>query len=212
MTNSTPEELMKIFPMFDITLANYIHENAASRSFEPGEVLMKPGQFFKYAMLILHGKVKLYREGEDGEEFFMYFLESGNACALSMLCMARNQSSTIMAMAVEKTEVVMIPIQYMDVLMKEFTSWYHFVIETYRSRFEELLVVVDQIAFKNMDQRLEWYLTQQANSLGNNLMLTHQQIANEINSSREVVSRLLKKMEKNGLISMERNSIHWIGR
>ena len=126
--------------------------------------------------------------------------------------MARNQSSTIMALAVEKTEVVMIPIQFMDVLMKQFTSWYHFVIETYRSRFEELLIVVDQIAFKNMDERLEWYLKQQAKSLGNNLMLTHQQIANEINSSREVVSRLLKKMENNGLISMERNSIHWIGR
>jgi CRP/FNR family transcriptional regulator len=212
MTNYSAEELMKTFPMFDIALANFIQDHAESTIFETGEVLMKPGQFFKYAMLIVNGKVKLYREGEDGEEFFMYFLESGNACALSMLCMARNQSSTIMAMAVEKTEVVMIPIQYMDVLMKEFTSWYHFVIETYRSRFEELLTVVDQIAFKNMDQRLEWYLTQQAKSLGNKLMLTHQQIANEINSSREVVSRLLKKMEKNGLISMERNSIHWIGR
>jgi len=212
MTNSTPEELMKTFPMFDIKLANYIHENAESTLFESGEVLMKPGQFFKYAMLILNGKVKLYREGEDGEEFFMYFLETGNACALSMLCMARNQSSTIMALAVEKTEVVMIPIQFMDVLMKEFTARYHFVIETYRSRFEELLIVVDQIAFKNMDERLEWYLTQQSKSLGNNLMLTHQQIANEINSFREVVSRLLKKMENNGLISMERNSIHWIGR
>lgn len=203
---------MKTFPMFDIKLANYIHENAESTLFESGEVLMKPGQFFKYAMLILNGKVKLYREGEDGEEFFMYFLETGNACALSMLCMARNQSSTIMALAVEKTEVVMIPIQFMDVLMKEFTARYHFVIETYRSRFEELLIVVDQIAFKNMDERLEWYLTQQSKSLGNNLMLTHQQIANEINSFREVVSRLLKKMENNGLISMERNSIHWIGR
>ena len=212
MTTFTPEELIKIFPMFDAALANFIHQNGESTSFEPGEVLMKPGQFFKYAMLIVNGKVKLYREGEEGEEFFMYFLETGNACALSMLCMARNQSSTVMALAVEKTEVVMIPIQYMDVLMKEFTSWYHFVIETYRSRFEELLIVVDQIAFKNMDQRLEWYLTQQANSLGNNLMLTHQQIANEINSSREVVSRLLKKMEKTGLVSMERNSIHWIGR
>ncbi len=212
MTNSSPAELMKIFPMFDIALANYIHENAESTFFESGEVLMKPGQFFKYAMLILNGKVKLYREGEDGEEFFMYFLENGNACALSMLCMARNQSSTIMALAVERTEVVMIPIKFMDVLMKEFTSWYHFVIETYRSRFEELLIVVDQIAFKNMDERLEWYLTQQSKSLGNNLMLTHQQIANEINSSREVVSRLLKKMENNGLISMERNNIHWIGR
>ena len=200
---SVPHEL------FSVTMHQL---NAESTIFEAGEVLMKPGQFFKYAMLIVNGKVKLYREGEDGEEFFMYFLETGNACALSMLCMARNQSSTIMALAVEKTEVVMIPIQFMDVLMKQFTSWYHFVIETYRSRFEELLIVVDQIAFKNMDERLEWYLKQQAKSLGNNLMLTHQQIANEINSSREVVSRLLKKMENNGLISMERNSIHWIGR
>ena len=172
---------------------------------------MKPGQFFKYAMLIVSGRVKLYREGEDGEEFFMYFLESGNACALSMMCMARSQTSTIMAVAVEETEVIMVPIQYMDTLMKNYSAWYHFVIETYRSRFEELLTVVDQIAFKNMDERLEWYLKRQTKSLGKILPLTHQQIAHDINSSREVVSRLLKKMEKTGLVSMERNSIVWMG-
>ena len=172
---------------------------------------MKPGQFFKYAMLIVSGRVKLYREGEDGEEFFMYFLESGNACALSMMCMARSQTSTIMAVAVEETEVIMIPIQYMDTLMKNYSAWYHFVIETYRNRFEELLTVVDQIAFKNMDERLEWYLKRPAKSLGKTLPLTHQQIAHDINSSREVVSRLLKKMEKTGLVAMERNSIVWMG-
>jgi len=85
------------------------------------------------------------------------------------------------------------------------------VIETYRNRFEELLIVVDQIAFKNMDERLEWYLKRQAETLGKYLTLTHQQIANDINSSREVVSRLLKKMEKTGRITMERNNIRWNG-
>jgi CRP/FNR family transcriptional regulator len=176
-----------------------------------GEVLMRPGQFFKYAMLIVRGRVKLYREGEEGEEFFMYYLEPGNACALSMMCMARSQSSTIMAVALEETEVVMIPIQHMDNLMKNYPSWYHFVIETYRTRFEEVLNVIDQIAFKNMDQRLEWYLKKQADVFGSNLALTHQQIANDINSSREVVSRLLKKLEINGTVVVERNNIRWIG-
>ena len=172
---------------------------------------MRPGQFFKYAMLVVKGRIKLFRNGVDGEEFFMYYLENGDACALSMLCVARNQSSTIMAIALEETEVIMVPVQYMDSLMKNFPSWYHFVIETYRARFEELLGVVDQIAFKNMDERLEWYLKRQTNSLGNILTLTHQQIAYDLNSSREVISRLLKKLEKNGHISMERNVIEWLG-
>ena len=210
MTSLDPKELMDVFPIFTADLAAFIHDHGETKIFKQGEVLMRPGQFFKYAMLIVNGRVKLYREGEGGEEFFMYFLERGEACALSMLCMARNQSSTVMAIAVEETEVIMIPIQQMDTLMKSFTSWYHFVIETYRSRFEELLTVVDQIAFKNMDERLEWYLKRQAAAFGNDLNLTHQQIAHDINSSREVVSRLLKKLEKLGRVRMERNTIHWI--
>jgi CRP/FNR family transcriptional regulator len=211
MTDLSSNEIQQQFPVFDSALAEFIHEHGESKVFEPGAVLMKPGQFFKYAMLIVKGRVKLYREGEEGEEYFMYFLEPGSACALSMMCIAKSQSSTVMAIALEETEVIMIPMQYMDTLMRNYSAWYHFVIETYRSRFEELLTVVDQIAFKNMDERLAWYLKRQSETLGKNLMLTHQQIANDINSSREVVSRLLKKMEKTGRITMERNSISWNG-
>ena len=211
MTDRSPKEIQQQFPLFDTALAEYIHTHSESRIFDSGEVMMRPGQFFKYAMLIVKGRVKLYREGEEGEEFFMYFLDPGSACALSMMCMARSQSSTVMAIALEETEVIMIPIQYMDTLMRNYPAWYNFVIETYRSRFEELLMVVDQIAFKNMDERLEWYLKRQAETLGKYLTLTHQQIANDIDSSREVVSRLLKKMEKTGRITMERNNIRWNG-
>jgi CRP/FNR family transcriptional regulator len=127
-----------------------------------------------------------------------------------MICATRNQQSEIMAVAVEETEVLMIPIQYMDELMTKYKGWYYFVLETYRSRFEELLVVIDHIAFKNMDERLEWYLKQQAEKSGNNIHLTHQQIANDLNSSREVISRLLKKMEKNGAVILHRNSIELV--
>jgi CRP/FNR family transcriptional regulator len=201
------EDLQKIFPMFDSKLAAFISSISDRRTFDEGEIMMKTGQYFKAAMLIISGKVKLYRESDDGSEFFMYFLEGGNACALSMICATRNQASEIMATAVEETEVLLIPIRYMDELMTQHKGWYYFVLETYRSRFEELLVVIDNIAFKNMDERLEWYLKQQAAKLGNQLNLTHQQIANDLSSSREVISRLLKKMEKNKMVVLHRNSI-----
>lgn len=206
----SPEAIMGFFPLFDKDLAVFLSEAGEVKTFREGEVMMKTGQYFKSTMLIVNGKVKLYREGEDGNEFFMYFLEGGNACALSMICATRNQASGIMAVAVEETEVIMIPIRYMDELMTRYKSWYYFVLETYRSRFEELLVVIDHIAFKNMDERLEWYLKQQAQKNGRTLNLTHQQIANDLNSSREVISRLLKKMERNKRLALHRNHIEWL--
>jgi CRP/FNR family transcriptional regulator len=126
-----------------------------------------------------------------------------------MICATRNQASSILAVADEETEVVLIPIQYMDTLMRDYRSWYYFVLETYRNRFEELLSVIDNIAFKNMDERLEWYLRRQAAKSGNSLNIKHQQIANDLNTSREVISRLLKKMEKDGLLVLNRNLIEW---
>jgi CRP/FNR family transcriptional regulator, anaerobic regulatory protein len=206
----TAEDLMRMFPMFDQALADYLTEIAEAKTFQEGSMLMKTGQYFRASMLIISGRVKLYREGEDGGEFFMYFLEGGNACALSMICATRNQTSEIMAVADEETEVLMIPIQHMDELMTRYKSWYYFVLETYRNRFEELLVVIDNIAFKNMDERLDWYLKRQTAKMGKLLPLTHQQIANDLNSSREVISRLLKKMEKNQLLVLHRNSIEML--
>ena len=203
------KELMQMFPMFEKDLAEFLSRVGQIKVFEEGEMLMKTGQFFKSAVLIIHGHVKLYREGEEGNEFFMYYLDPGEACALSMICATRNQASSIMAIADEDTEVVLIPIQFMDTLMRDYRSWYYFVLETYRNRFEELLSVIDNIAFKNMDERLVWYLKRHAEISGNSLNIKHQQIANDLNTSREVVSRLLKKMEKEGLLTLNRNLIEW---
>jgi CRP/FNR family transcriptional regulator len=206
----SPEEIMQMFPLFDRELAEFINSIAEVRTFPEGAIMMKTGQYFKATMLITSGRVKLYREGDDGNEFFMYFLEGGNACALSMVCAIRNQTSQVTAVSVEETEVIMIPIQYMDELMTRFKGWYNFVLETYRSRFEELLQVIDHIAFKNMDERLDWYLRNQS-QYGKEIFLTHQQIANDLNSSREVISRLLKKLENQGRVELHRNSVIYNG-
>jgi CRP/FNR family transcriptional regulator len=102
----------------------------------------------------------------------------------------------------------MLPVQLMDELMNKYKSWNQFVIQTYRSRFDELLNVVDHVAFRNMDERLEFYLVRFAGKTGKkNLELSHQQIADDLNSSREVISRLLKKMELQKRLKLHRNMI-----
>jgi CRP/FNR family transcriptional regulator len=151
--------------------------------------------------------VKLYRDGEDGEEFFLYYLERGNACALSMICATKNETSQVKAKAMTPVRALTIPIQYMDELMQK-RNWYYFVLETYRARFEELLQVIDQIAFHSMDEKLEFYLKRQFETLGTDqLSITHQEIATDLNSSREVISRLLKKMESQKRLQVSRNTI-----
>jgi CRP/FNR family transcriptional regulator len=153
----------------------------------------------------------LYREGDEGQEFFMYYLQPGNACALSLICATKQETSQIMAKAIEKTTVLVVPIALMDDLMKTYKTWYYFVLETYRNRFEELLNVIDNIAFKAMDERLEFYLDRQYTDLNTReLMITHSQIANDLNSSREVISRLLKKMEQKKLVILHRNHIEYL--
>ena len=201
----------KLFPDFEFALKEKLIEIAELKTFAEGEMMMETGQYFRSTMLIVKGKVKLYREGDEGGEFFMYYLEPGNACALSLICATKQQTSEIKAKAVNKTVALTIPIGMMDVLMKDYKSWYYFVLETYRTRFEELLTVLDGIAFKALDERLLFYLKNQYKNSGvRELQITHQEIANDLNSSREVISRLLKKLEQRGEVILHRNSIEWL--
>lgn len=196
------------FPSFSAELKTILAQHCQIKTFQAGELMMQTGQYFKSTMLIVEGMVKLYRESDDGSEFFIYHLEAGNACALSMICATRQETSQILAKAVETTTTLLVPIALMDELMSQHKTWYYFVLETYRSRFEELLEVVDSIAFKSMDERLEFYLNnQQKLYKSNEFAITHQQIADDLNSSREVISRLLKKMEQRGLLKLGRNTI-----
>ncbi len=199
------------FPGFEDALKEDIEKNSEIRTFRAGEQMMRTGQYFRSTMLIIDGLVKVYREDDAGNEYFMYYLKPGQACALSMVCAAKRETSEIMAKAVKDTEVIAIPLSYMDEFMSKYKSWYHFVLETYRSRFEELLVTIDHIAFRAMDERLEFYLIKHQQTLKDNIVhLSHQEIADELNSSREVISRLLKKMEQLGKVRLHRNAIEII--
>lgn len=203
-------QLQKLFPNLEEELYNEILKHGTIKGVKAGETLLKVGQTIRSTMLILNGVVKLYREDDEGKEFFIYHLDAGQACSLSMVCAARHEISEVLAKALTDATVLAIPLEFMDLWMTKYKSWYQFVITSYRNRFEELLKTIDAIAFSNMDERLEEYLIKQVNKLGTNLKMTHQDIARDLNSSREVISRLLKKMEVKNLVVIHRNSIEWI--
>lgn len=202
------DDIKNLFPAFSKPLLEDIGNNAVFQTVHSGDVIMRTGQYIKSTVLVLSGTIKIYREDDNGGEFFMYYLQPGQACAISMICATKSEKSQIMAKVVEDAELVMVPLPLMDKWMMQHRSWYEFVIDTYRSRFEEVLEVIDSIAFRAMDERLEFYLKRHKEALGSNdLKLSHQDIASELNTSREVISRLLKKMEQRQLLKLHRNHI-----
>jgi CRP/FNR family transcriptional regulator len=200
-----------LFTQFEPELSKKIQQVGVVRKFKADEFLMKTGQSIRSAVLVTKGIIKVFREDDEGNEIFMYNLHPGEACAISMTCAARQIASQIMAKALIDTEVIAIPAELMDEWGSKYKSWYQFVLETYRSRFEELLDTLDQIAFRNLDERLLWYLKQHQKSLKTNLLkASFTEIAHELNSSREVISRLIKKLVEKGHIKMYKNQIEII--
>lgn len=210
--NMDISKIKQLFPNLEQGLYEQIVKHGTIRDVKAGDTLLRVGQTIRSTMLILDGLVKLYREDNEGKEFFIYHLNAGQACSLSMVCAAKHETSEVLAKALTDATVLAIPLEFMDQWMSKYKSWYQFVITSYRNRFEELLKTIDAIAFTSMDERLEYYLKKQVDKLGNNLKVTHQEIANDLNSSREVISRLLKKMEVKGWLTIHRNSIEWIRR
>lgn len=202
------EQLKSKFPNIDSELLAQIANEGVVKEIEAGQVIIRTGELLTSAMIVLTGTIKIYREGDDGGEFFLYYLKSGQACAMSFSCLRNQEASQVMGLAVENSEILMLPMNKVNEWVRDFLSWQEFVINTYRNRFEEVLEVLDSVAFRSMDERLEFYLKKQLNQQKNNdIPISHQAIANDLNTSREVISRLLKKMEQRGLLALHRNHI-----
>jgi CRP/FNR family transcriptional regulator len=200
--------LENCFPQFEKELKEEIIESASLMNLPADTLMMDIGQKVEVIPLIVSGCVKVFREDEDDNELFMYYLGPGEACAITMICSAREGYSKIKAFPEEETTFIVVPIAKLDLWMPKYKSWYYFVMDTYQDRFEELLKVVDGIAFHRMDERLLEYL--EKNSVAGNtpfIQKTHYQIAQELNSSREVITRLLKKLEQRGMVRVNRNQI-----
>jgi CRP/FNR family transcriptional regulator len=205
------ELLQQKFPSFSKELIEDIAENAEIKSVAEGDKVMEIGHYIKIVALLVSGKVKVLREDEEGHELFLYFLDPGDVCAISLVCSGQEKISKVRATALRDSEFVVFPIKFMDEWMHKHKTWYHFVLSTYSFRFEEVLKTVDDIAFHKMDERLLRYLKKSQTAFASDtLTISHQDIAYELNSSREVISRLLKKLEQRGKLKIGRGKIEII--
>lgn len=202
------EVLREYFPqIMDGKLVDQIASVGRMADLGAGEVMMEHGGLIKHIPLVVSGTIKVMRLDEGGNELLLYYLESGDTCAISLTCCMADGRSEIRAVVFEDARLLLVPARYMEDWMAHYT-WRAFVMRTYRKRFEELLGLVDSIAFLHMDQRILRYLEERrAVTEHDELNIAHQDIANDLNTSREVVSRLLKQMERKGIIELKRNAI-----
>lgn len=170
--------------------------------------LISPGMKATALPLVIEGTLRIMREDEEGNEIFLYYLEGGDACAMSISCCLGSQMSQFKAVAETDTVLWMVPMNLVDEWMGKYRSFRKFVIDSYQQRFDELMQTVDSIAFMNMDERLMRYLLDKKQSSGSYVIhKTHEQIAQELNTSRVVISRLLKKLEKEEKVELFRNRV-----
>ncbi|MBW3468436.1 Crp/Fnr family transcriptional regulator [Arthrospiribacter ruber] len=193
----------------DPSLLKALMEEGNLHEFQPGKIITEPGKFIKMVPIVLEGSIKILRVDEDGKELFLYYLEPGETCALSLTCCSASRPSEIKAVTEEKTVLLGVPIHKHEEWMDQFKQWKDFVAMTYQKRFQEMLVALDAVAFKRMDERLMRYIIMKMKQQKTNeLHTTHQEVANELGTSREVISRLLKQLEKKKWIELGRNVIY----
>lgn len=203
-----PEVLVKRFPYLEPALRKAISVVGSISEIDEGVEMMREGQYIKSFPLLLEGVVRVCRIDEDGHELLLYYLNPGEVCAMSLACCMGHTKSNIRAVAESKIIQVQIPLPCLDLWMVQFQSWKEFIMYAYRKRFDELLETIDSIAFKNMDDRLIKFFADRYRTTGLTIYSgTHQEIALLLNTSREVVSRLLKKLEHDQKIVLLRNKI-----
>lgn len=194
--------------IFENELITEIARVARLLPFKEGDVLIEIGRYIKTMPLLITGAIKIMREDFDEGELLLYFIEKGDTCAMTLACCAGDKKSEIRAVAENNGLVAMIPVSRMEEWMGKYKSWRTYVFESYNSRFNELLSAIDHLAFMHMDQRLFSYLQESAKVNRSGVInKTHQEIAYELNSSRVVISRLLKALENEGKIKLNRNNI-----
>ncbi|MFK7783242.1 Crp/Fnr family transcriptional regulator [Psychroserpens sp.] len=194
--------------LFEDELLNEINDVGIYKNVVEGFQLIEIGDYIRSMPLLLSGAIKILREDANGDELILYFIESGDTCAMTLSCCLGQSKSEIRAVAETDTDLIMVPVQKMEEWLSKYKSWQRFILQSYHDRMTELLHAIDTIAFLRLDERLFKYLKDKAMVNHNEIIhVTHQEVARDLHTSRVVISRLLKKLEIDKKIELHRNNI-----
>jgi CRP/FNR family transcriptional regulator len=171
-------------------------------------IILKENSYIKVIPLLISGLIKIYKEDESGNEVLLYYIEPGESCIMSIMAAEKNEKVTVKGIIEEDAQLVLIPMGKLTQLRKSFPQWNLFVYELFNGKFEEVIEMIKILTFSNKEKRLEDYLLKEATIKNTSEILhSHQEIAKELGSSREVISRLLKKLENDGKIELSQRRI-----
>lgn len=185
-----------------------LYEMGTIKLYKEGEIIMNENSYIRAIPIVLTGSIRVMRVDEEGREILLYYIRPGESCIMSFLGGIHSETSKVKAVAEEDVEILFIPIEKAGMLIKNNSEWLDYIFRLYHKRFEELLSVVNEVAFKKMDDRILHFLKEKQKLTGSNeISITHQELSEELGTSRVVVSRLLKQMEGEGMVKLGRNKI-----
>lgn len=194
--------------LFHSLLNEEVYKTGEIKSFSAETVILNINGYIRFIPIVLSGSIKVMEQDEEAQEILLYYIKPGETCIMSFLAGIHNETSKIKAVIEEDAEILLVPVEKASGWISQFPEWSDYIFTLYQKRFEELLEVVNAMAFQKLDARLLQLLKQKSDLFKTNaIAVTHQQLADELATKREVVSRLLKQMENNGILSLSRNKI-----
>ena len=212
MNEANYSELIECYGfLFEPELLEEIRRKGTCHSAKSNMVILDYGDEISAMPLVIDGAIKILRQDSKGDELALYYLERGDTCSMTVTCCLQKKKSVIRAIAETDVRYITVPSENNKIWIRKYESWMKYVFESYNYRFDELLNSVDQLAFDNMGERLRKYLKDQVLIKKSSLLdISHQDIADDMHSSRVVISRLLKKLENKNVINLKRNKIEML--
>lgn len=202
--------IRKVFPFLEKELIAELSDVSGLLNLKSGQSILEDGDYIKSFPMVISGSLRVLRLSEDGSELLLYYLDQGEICAMALTCCMGLQKSNIRMIAEEDSVLLSVPVDKPEKWLSEYRSWKEFMMYSYKKRFDELLETIDSIAFTKLDERLIRFFEERYRSTGKTEFPgTHQDIALQLNTSREVISRLLRNLEKRRLVVTERNSVDY---
>ncbi len=189
-------------------LVEKLYQHSIQKRYEAGSVILNENAHIRSIPIVTKGMMKVIRTEEDGREILLYYIKAGESCIMSFLGGMHNETSKVKAEVEEDAEILFLPMDKVTLFIKEHPQWLDYIFRLYHKRFEELLEIVNAIAFKKVDERLLSLLKKKSELTQSKIIpITHEQLANELGTARVVVSRLLKQLEESGAVQLGRNKI-----
>ncbi len=189
-------------------LTDTLYRNGTRKTYREGDIILDENASIRSIPIVMKGLLKVIRTEEDGREILLYYIKAGESCIMSFLGGMHNEKSMVKAEVEEASEILFLPMDKVTLFIREYPEWLDYIFRLYHKRFEELLDIINAIAFRKVDERLLALLNKKSEiSHSKTIITTHGQLANELGTARVVVSRLLKQLEDSGRLVLGRNRI-----